>query len=68
MSTNHSDSIPNFITARTLKGLRLLMFKRNADAGAFVKYFDISSYVDKTGKLKWVAWYYERVEDAVKEL
>lgn len=66
--SNHSDNIPNFIEARSPKGLRVLMFKTNAKTGSLNKYFDISSYVDKSGKTRWIAWFFQRVEDAVNDL
>lgn len=68
MSTSHSDNIPNYITAGSPRALRLLMFKTNAQAGKQFKYFDIQTYQDKQGKSKWIAWYFEKVEDAFKEL
>jgi hypothetical protein len=65
---SHSDNIPNFIEARNPKELRALMFKKNAETGSLNKYFDISSYVNKSGKIRWIAWFYQRVEDAAAEL
>ncbi len=44
------------------------MFKKNAETGALNKYFDISSYLNKSGKIRWIAWFYQRVEDAAKDL
>ena len=66
--SNHSDNIPNFIEARSPAGLRRLMFITNSKTGSLNKYFDISSYIDKSGKIKWIAWFFQRVEDAVVDL
>ena len=66
--SQHSDNIPNFIEARSPKELRVLMFKMNSKHSSKYQYFDIASYVNKTGKIRWIAWFYQRVEDAVKEL
>lgn len=65
---NHSDNIPNFIEARNPKELRVLMFKKNSEVGGLNKYFDISSYVNKNGKTRWIAWFYQRVEDIINDL
>lgn len=61
--TNHSDLIPDFITAQSPRGLRLLMFKTNAKYGAQHEYFDISHYKDSKGKDNWVAWFYRKLKN-----
>lgn len=61
--TNHSDWIPDFITAQSPKGLRRLMFKTNAKSGTQFKYFDIAQIVDEKGGKKWIAWYYRSLKD-----
>lgn len=63
MSSSHSDWIPDFITAQTPMGLRRMMFITNAKAGTQFKYFDIQLIKDESGKSKWIAWFYRRLED-----
>lgn len=63
MSQVHSDWIPDFIQAQTPMGLRRMMFITNAKAGTQFKYFDIQLYKDESGKTKWIAWFYRRLED-----
>lgn len=63
MSQVHSDWIPDFITAQSPMGLRRMMFITNAKAGTQFKYFDIQLYKDESGKAKWIAWFYRRLED-----
>ncbi|MBL0233179.1 MAG: hypothetical protein IPQ08_05900 [Chitinophagaceae bacterium] len=60
MSTTHSSTIPDFITAQSPMGLRRLMFATNARAGAMFQYFDIQQITDN-GKVKWIAWFYRDV-------
>lgn len=59
---------PNYITAESLRGLRLMMIKTQAQVGAELTFFDISQY-DDNGKKRWVAWYWNRskFEDEVNE-
>jgi len=52
--------IPNYITARSLSGLRRLMLANNSRKGYFFKYFDIQK-VEENGQSLWVAFYYEEV-------
>jgi hypothetical protein len=61
--TKHSSLIPNYITAKSLLGLRRLMYLTNAKYGMQLQYFDISQFVDENGKKSWVAWYYINLED-----
>ena len=63
MSQTHSDWIPDFITAQSPMGLRRLMFTTNAKAGTQFKYFDIQSFKDDSGKTRWIAWFYRKLED-----
>lgn len=68
MSTIHSDSIPNFITAATPMGLRRVMLLTNAKKGAQLQYFDIKQ-VQLNGKFVFIAWYFDRVDnEQIKEL
>lgn len=53
--------IPNYITASTPSGLRRLMLDNNKKKKAYFNYFSISFYNNK-----WVAWYYENIQDALK--
>lgn len=64
----HSDNIPNFIESSTPRGLRLLMLDTNNKASKQFMYFDISSYVNKSGKIRWIAWYYSNVKDLEQEI
>jgi hypothetical protein len=52
MSSIHSNNIYNYIKAKSPRGLRLAMLKRNAELGAFIKYFDIQ-FVNGS----WYAWF-----------
>lgn len=61
--TKHSDLIPDFITAQSPRGLRLLMFKTNAKYGAQFEYFDISYHKDSKGKDTWTAWFYRSLKN-----
>ena len=54
-------NIPNFITAKSPRGLRRLMVQKAAKTGKWYSYYDISF----DGK-QWVAWYNEKAEDAVE--
>lgn len=68
MSTIHSDSIPNYITAGSLMGLRRAMLLNNAKRGAQFQYFDIQQATVK-GKSVWVAWFYDGINNqALKDL
>jgi hypothetical protein len=63
--TNHSATLPNFITAASPQALRRLMFLTNSRKGAMLEYFGIQSYEDRD-KTRWIAWFYEpldRIED-----
>jgi hypothetical protein len=51
--------IPNFLEARSLKGLRALMLKNNLAKGKAFRYFDIQK--DGTN---WIAFF---LEDALEE-
>ena len=65
MSTIHSKNIYNYIAAKTPRGLRLAMLRRNAEVGAHLKYFDIQFTNNR-----WFAWYESPqrvVEDLVNE-
>jgi len=59
----NSNNLPNFVTAGTHQGLRQQMFAVNARYGAFHRFFDIGQYKDKSGKMKWIAWYYRKLDD-----
>lgn len=52
------NSIPNFIQAETLAGLRRLMLDVNIRTGHYHQFFDIRQF-ESNGKLKWIAWYLE---------
>lgn len=54
----HKNLVPNFIEARSPQALRSLMIKKNIEKGVQNQYFDIGSYVGKSGKLTFIAWYY----------
>jgi len=47
-------SAPNFIKAKSPRGLRLAMLRNNLRLKAFIKYFDIQ-FVSGN----WYAWYFE---------
>ena len=49
--------IPNYIAARSQKGLRRLMLLKNTKEGKEYNYFDIQ-FVNG----KWVAWFYQKVD------
>ena len=66
MSTTHVGHIPDFIEARTPKGLRALMLETNSKNSTQYKYFDISSYT-KNGKARWIAWFYRDIADTLKK-
>lgn len=57
VSPGHA-TIPNFIRATSLIGLRRLMLMNNIRLGGHAQYFDIQQVSDK-GRVVWVAWYYE---------
>jgi hypothetical protein len=59
---HNSKLLPDYITAESPRGLRLLMLKTNAKFGATHKFFDISQFTDKKGKRKFIAWFYRSVE------
>lgn len=61
MVESSSRLIPNYITARSLPGLRRLMLTNNARRGYFYKYFDIQ-FVTEGSKQYWVAFYYDEVK------
>ena len=61
--SKHSSLIPNYLTAKSLLGLRRLMYMTNAKHGAQLTYFDISQYVEENGKRAWVAWFYMNLEN-----
>jgi hypothetical protein len=61
--TKHSEMIPDFITAQSPRGLRLLMFKSNAKYGGQFQYFDISHHKDARGRDVWTAWYYRPIKN-----
>lgn len=54
MATIHSKNIPNFIKAKSPRGLRSLMIRNNTKRGKFFDYFDIQFV-----KGSWFAWYYD---------
>jgi hypothetical protein len=58
MAENRLDTIPNFVRAESLVGLRSAMLKNNVRLGAFVLYRDISQ-VEERGKKFYIAWYDE---------
>ena len=59
--TNHSDKIPNFITALDPRGLRLAMLQNNNKHGCQFQYFDIGQFTEK-GKTKFIAWFYSDIK------
>jgi hypothetical protein len=67
LSSLHSKTFPDYITAGSPQGLRRLMYKTNAKFGANHQYFDISQYVDKKGKHRFIAWFFRDLND-LKEL
>lgn len=58
MAENRLDTIPNFVRAESLIGLRRAMLKNNVRLGAFVLYRDIQQ-VTENGRLVYIAWYDE---------
>lgn len=48
------NELPNFIKAKTPRGLRLLMIRNNVRLKATVQYFDVQFV-----KGAWFAWFYE---------
>jgi hypothetical protein len=60
--SQHSSFIPDFIMAQSPMGLRRLMFKTNAKAGAQFQYFDISNFIDAEGETKWIAWFFRDIK------
>lgn len=61
MTESSSRFIPNYITARSLPGLRRLMLTNNSRKGYFYKYFDIQ-FVNEGSKQYWVAFYFDEVK------
>ena len=58
------DTIPNFVSARTRKGLRRAMLRNNTKHKGIVIYQDIQ--FDPQTK-EWVAWFYVRAEEELLE-
>jgi len=58
MAENRIDTIPNFVRAESLSGLRSAMLKNNMRLGAFVIYRDIQQ-VEERGRKFFIAWYDE---------
>lgn len=58
MAENRLDTIPNFVRAESLIGLRRAMLKNNVRLGAFVLYRDIQQVTDGN-RLFFIAWYDE---------
>jgi hypothetical protein len=58
MAENRIDTIPNFVRAESLAGLRSAMLKNNMRLGAFVLYRDIQQ-VEERGRKFYIAWYDE---------
>ena len=56
--TNHGSLVPDFIEAVSPKNLRLLMIKTNNLKNQKHEYFDIQHFVNKRGKVVWIAWFY----------
>lgn len=56
--------VPNFITAKSLTGLRRFMIENNVKKKITFKYFDIQQSKNSRGQLEWVAFYYENLNNA----
>ena len=54
MATAQVNQLPNYLKAKTPRGLRLLCIKNNAKLSSTIQYFDIQFV-----KGYWYAWYYE---------
>jgi len=65
MAENRIDTIPNFVKAESLSGLRRAMLKNNVRLGAFVLYGNISQITDGD-KRYYIAWYNEPMSDLTK--
>ena len=60
--------IPNFLKARSPKGLRRLMLLNNAKYSTFFEYKDIAPVLESC-KLYWYAWFYKVVDtNDIKDL
>lgn len=68
MVESSSRFIPNYLTAKSLTGLRRAMLLNNSKKGYFFKYFDIQKVTERSQEV-WVAFYYEEVRfDNVDQL
>ena len=43
------------------------MLETNSKDSKQYRYFDIQSYPDKNGRLKWIAWFFRDVTETLKE-
>ena len=50
--------IPNFVSAKTKRGLRGAFLSRNEEKKKMFQYFDIQQEKDGT----WTAWYYDKID------
>lgn len=66
MAENRLDTIPNFVRAETLIGLRRAMLKNNVRLGAFVLYRDIQQIIEGT-RSYFIAWYDEPSRDFIRK-
>lgn len=63
MGTGRPDStIPNYLKARSLVGLRRLMLRNNARHGCYFPYFDIQ-FVQGY----WYAFFFQSIENALEK-
>lgn len=66
MAENRLDTIPNFVRAESLIGLRRAMLKNNVRLGAFVLYRDIQQVQEGNRKF-YIAWYDEPNRDFIRK-
>ena len=71
MQENWIDSLPSFIKAQSITGLRLAMSKNNLRLKGFVPYFNIQfvkgGVDDPQNRGYWIAWYFESEIDRMKK-
>ena len=62
----HSRLVREYVTAKTLQGLRRKQHLLNAKAGGFFKFENEQQYKLPSGEIHWVAFYYKDLEDILK--
>ena len=68
MSLIHSNNTDNFITARSLTGLRRLMRKLDIKFNVKHIFVDRTVYTDKDGNTIFIAWYEPTTKETFKEV